>query len=221
MNIIEIKDIKTNKIITEIKDNLGNVLYKAELPSMFRKVNYIESTGTQYIDTGIKLNQNSKLEMLISHFDTNGNRRTFGSRTSATSDNFSVVSGPVGGTMSIVTDFHNYKNNRLAYVIDGEEYLNISIDNKKLKINDVEQNVTIYSDFTTPENAYLFNCSGNYPTGYTNAKMRLYSCKIYENDKIVRNFIPCYRKADEEIGLFDTVTKVFFVNLGAGKFLKG
>ncbi len=185
--------------------------YKIELT-------YLESTGTQWIDTGLPLDQNSKLEMLISHFDTNGNRKTFGSRSSATQNNFSVLSGPVGGTMSIVADFCNYKDNRLAYVIDGNEFLEISISKERLKINDSEKAVSTYDDFTTPGNAYLFNCSGTYPAGYTSANMRLYYCQIYDNGTPVRDFIPVLDLNDVAC-MYDKVTDEMFYNQGTGKFL--
>lgn len=184
------------------------------------EVEYLESTGTQWIDTGLRLNQDNKLEMLISHFDTNGNKRTFGSRSSATLNNFSVVSGPVGGTMSIVTDFDNYQNNRLAYVIDGDETLEISISKKKLKINDSEKAVSTYGAFTTPSNAYLFNCSGTYPAGYTSATMRLYYCRIYDNSTLVRDFIPVLDWNDRPC-MYDKVTDELFYNQGTGEFAYG
>lgn len=226
-------NIKKGVNIFGVNGNLEIVLTKEEYnhcialakeilnETEYQQIEYIESTGTQYIDMGLKLTQNHKLEMTISNFDTNGNRKTFGSRTSATSDNFSVVSGPVGGTMSIVADFHDYKNNRLAYIITEDERLNISINNKLLKINDLEKEVTTYSDFTTPDNAYLFNCSGIYPAGYTLAAMRLYTCKIYENDILVRDFIPVYRKEDGEIGLLDTIQNKFYTNIGTDRFISG
>ena len=51
--------------------------------------------------------------------------------------------------------------------------------------------------------------------------MRLYLCKIYDNDNLVRNFIPCYRKVDNEIGLYDVINDVFYVNSGTGEFIAG
>lgn len=43
--------------------------------------------------------------------------------------------------------------------------------------------------------------------------MRLYSFKITSQDGIVRcNFIPCYRKSDSVVGLYDTVRNVFKSN---------
>ena len=190
------------------------------LPEGYKRLEYIESAGTQWIDAGLRLNQDSKLEMLISHFNTNGNRKTFGSRSSATQNNFSVVSGPVGGTMSIVTDFYNYANNRLAYVIDGDEFLEISISKEKLKINDLEKAVTTYGEFETPDNAYLFNCSGTYPAGYSPASMRLYYCRIYQNNVLVRNFIPC-KNDSAEVGLYDLFEGKFYGNAGSGSFIAG
>lgn len=217
-------DFPNAKSIVTPKGEIAMIERGAEI--LFRKqrykreLEYLESTGTQWLDTGLRLNQNSKLEMLISHFDTNGNRRTFGSRSSATQNNFSVVSGPVGGTMSIVTDFCNYKDNRLAYVINGDEFLEISISKEKLKINDSEKAVSTYSAFTTPGNAYLFECSGAYPAGYVGAVMRLYYCRIYDNNELIRDFVPVLDWNDVPC-LYDRVTDELFYNQGTGEFLYG
>ena len=49
----------------------------------------------------------------------------------------------------------------------------------------------------------------------------IYYFKIWDNNKLVRNFVPCYRKKDNKAGMYDTVTKQFFTNSGAGEFLTG
>ena len=222
--------ISNNRISSIVKENVlvkkiikaNQIVFKETLlPAEYQQVEYIEGTGSQYFDTGTKLTQNHKLEMIISHFDTSGNRKVFGSRASATASNFSVLSGPVSGIMSIVTDFFNYQNNRLAYVIDGDENMNIIISNTILKINDSEKEVTNYNEFTTPETAYLFNCNGSYPSGYKPACMRLYMFKLYENENLICNYIPCYKKSDGEVGLYDLINKVFLTNIGTGEFIKG
>ena len=38
---------------------------------------------------------------------------------------------------------------------------------------------------------------------------KLYGCKIYDNDKIVRDFIPC-KNSSGVIGLYDTVNSQFY-----------
>ena len=49
------------------------------------------------------------------------------------------------------------------------------------------------------------------------AEMKLYSCQIYDNDVLVRDFVPCI-KDDGEVGLYDIVGQQFYGNAGTGVF---
>lgn len=40
-------------------------------------------------------------------------------------------------------------------------------------------------------------------------------------NQYIRNFIPCYRKSDNVIGMYDLITKTFYENAGTGTFIKG
>lgn len=51
--------------------------------------------------------------------------------------------------------------------------------------------------------------------------VKLYYFKILENDEIVREFIPAKRLSDNNIGLYDIVTNKFIVNKGSGSFTAG
>lgn len=51
--------------------------------------------------------------------------------------------------------------------------------------------------------------------------MKLYKAKCIIDNTLVRDFIPCYRKSDNEIGLYDLVNNTFYTNSGTGTFLKG
>ena len=53
------------------------------------------------------------------------------------------------------------------------------------------------------------------------ASIRVYSLKMYENGQIRREFVPCYRKSDNAIGLYDLVTNQFYTNAGTGTFVRG
>lgn len=53
----------------------------------------------------------------------------------------------------------------------------------------------------------------------TNGKLSYY--KHVKLNGEVYEFIPCYRKADAEIGLYDIANNVFYTNDGTGTFLKG
>lgn len=69
---------------------------------------------------------------------------------------------------------------------------------------------------------YLFTANG---VAETNGKFygRLYSFQMKEriNMTPLRNFIPCRRKSDGTLGLYDTVSELFFVNSGSGEFIAG
>ena len=49
---------------------------------------------------------------------------------------------------------------------------------------------------------------------------RLYYCKIWSNWNLVREFIPCYRKSDNVIWLYDKVNDVFYTNKWYWSFTK-
>lgn len=185
------------------------------LPSGYQEVDYIESSGTQYIDTGMKLNQDSGVELKVSNI-TYGSTKLFGSRSSATSNNYSILTTASG----MVLDFQNYNNNRLSAsgLVDP---IYLSMNNQKLEANSSSKNIGTYTNFTTPGNAYIFNGAGSFPAGYTNAKARLYYCRLYDNGTLVRNFIPCYRKSDNVVGLYDIVNNQFYTNAGTGTFTYG
>lgn len=48
------------------------------------------------------------------------------------------------------------------------------------------------------------------------SSIKMYYFKIYDNDVIVRNFIPCYRKSDSKPGMYDLVNNVFYTNSATG-----
>jgi hypothetical protein len=63
---------------------------------------------------------------------------------------------------------------------------------------------------------YLFSVNQSGATQNT-ASFCLYSCQIYDNDVLVRDYLPC-RNSKNEVGLYDTVTGEFYGNDGEGAF---
>lgn len=74
--------------------------------------------------------------------------------------------------------------------------------------------VNTFSDLGTTDICLLSYNIGYKPSSLsvqsTQNQINLYSCQIYKNDVLVRNFIPCYRKTDREPLLYDTVSESFF-----------
>lgn len=62
---------------------------------------------------------------------------------------------------------------------------------------------------------------GNGNIGMHAHGMRYYYLKMWLDDVLVRDYVPCYRKSDGEIGMYDLVSNSFFTNAGSGTFEKG
>ena len=71
----------------------------------------------------------------------------------------------------------------------------------------------------SPNYAHIFVFALNGNTLPSTCKVSKF--QLYENEVLIRNYIPCYRKSDNVIGMYDIVTKTFFTNAGTGTFTKG
>lgn len=199
-----------------------------QLPPEFIELEYIESTGTQYIDTGYKLTNLSKsvIEIKLNDNVSNGSYGMFGARADSDINNFTERVFKDTNDLQIILDFNNssYAQYRLTENnLNNSDLYKTIIDKNERSIykNNVflATNNTICSDtFTSLLNAYLFACNG---TNWNNAQVKLYSCKIFDNNTLIRNFIPAYRRVDGVVGLYDLVNGVFYTNAGTGTFLKG
>lgn len=217
-------EYKKNHIQYEVQGATSQVL----LPTEYQQVEYIESTGTQYIDTGVVGNENTCVEL---DFYTNSDKlNVFGSRTSSTENSITIgVAYYVSVSEKCVFgDFYSYDAIRVYYDIvnltSGRFTVYLSKNSRYIKHGGevVAENTTpVTTAFTTPTNMLLGNIGGDPPSNSTIFKGRVYSCKIWNGDTLVRNFIPCYRKSDNVIGMYDLVSGTLYTNSGTGTFVKG
>lgn len=186
----------------------------------YTRLEYIESTGTQYIDTEYKATNNTRID-LDCFYDTRQQADLFFGSYSYSS-NIPYNSFSVG---------HNTVNNttRLRAIYGKQSYINdnFSYDTRHIfslnKNNFYVDNVLEYSfnaetDFTTTHNILLFGCWVNGNIVNYLSRMKVYSCQIYDNETLVRDMIPVIRNSDNEIGMLDRVSGQFFGNAGTGKF---
>ena len=197
-------------------ENGGNFTAGAEktaIAAIGTPIEYIQSTGTQYIDTGIKASKNLKVEADIDISPASGWVMILGDYT-----NGSYFSWWRQDTTMYA--YYGSNNKTLAELTGKRKYIsnntnNIwSIDTSKITVTPNS------SDFSkNGNNLYLFsvNNGGN----YNKASMKLYYCKIYDNNTLVRDFIPAKRISDGKCGLWDKVNKIFYSNAGTGTFTGG
>ncbi len=186
------------------------------------RIEYLESTGTQWIDTGFKPNQDTRV--IMTYLKQSGNDDIgwlFGSRNSIGVSSFGVFYDNAPAV--IQTDYNDQRNN-----------ITNRIYNKKLTV-DKNKNVTEIIDFDTGDtlatntsaertfssnyNLYLSALNNGGSVSLYKTKS-IYSCKIYNNDTLVRDFIPVLDKNGTPC-LYDKVEGKFYYNAGTGDFIAG
>lgn len=185
-------------------------------------VEYIESTGTQWIDTGVIANGNTKVDVDFQITNIYASF-IFGSRVNSEKETYTLN---ISSAKKLVS---GYGNNSLGYRelrnADTKRHT-VMKNHRTIYIDGVSVAQTDKYDFTTPDNLELFACYNGGTKGYLPSQMKLYSCAIYDGvtegaRTLLRDFKPCYRKVDKVGGLYDTVSGKFFENQGTGKFLIG
>lgn len=182
------------------------------------EIEYLESTGTQWIDTGYK--DNSNANEMVFDFDVEGKEDIIGN----VGREFYINGTKIVGIANGVTAFAYYKPTTTRILISvptqtGNRYnivTTYSKTNSTFTI-DVEgtQQSGAYSGISSNINYTMLN-RGN---DVANFKGKIYSGKIYEDGELVRDFIPV--RVGNVGYMYDKVSKQLFGNSGTGAFILG
>ena len=184
------------------------------LPEGYIAVEYIQSSGTQYIDTGRKLTQESDITIdfkIVGEIIRNAG--IFGSRTSPLKNNLALFQSVSPNVFA--GDFSEYQKHRFA-AASSLERMKIQMNKNGAWANDIlKKSWSDIADFETPTNGLIFDVGTNNWTG-NKAVMRLYSY----TDGDAQRLIPCL-DANGVPCLYDLIGKTALYNQGAGSFTWG
>ena len=191
------------------------------LPTGYTELEYIESTGTQYIDTGFTPNQDSAMVLrVLMPTMTTGAASFGGAHNGAWRPGFGVYGGNTTYRMSAVY------NSEDEIIINTPTYAanilyEVGLNKNVAYVTNMSTGTTYTRNFTqqtftAPHTIELFRLNIA-ATRY--GRFRLYSAKIYDNGVLFQNLIPA--KQGNDIGLYDTVSGAFFRNMGSGTFTDG
>lgn len=205
----------------------------ATLPNTYQKVEYIESTGTQFIDTGYLITPTT--EVSVDYQFTNASNQDFafwvGSDTNTSSwMTFCVYIGTTWGVAYFkawlsdwawsgtrTNEWPTPDTNRHKFVLNNGHFL--TYDSSWT----LQKDETTDTTFTrTAEHSFWLFCWWRLDTSAWADKTaaKLYWCKVTDNGVLQRDFVPCYRKSDWVIWLYDLVNDVFYTNAGSWAFTK-
>ena len=187
------------------------------LPSSYTAVNYLQSSGSQYIDTGRKLTQDSDITIDFSIVgEIKRDAGVFGSRESASKNNLTLLREFRSVDSSFFSgDFSEFQKHRFT-AASSLERTKIRMNKAGVWVNDIlQKSWSDVADFETPTNGLIFDVGNNNWTG-RKAIMRLYSYTDGDAQQLVpcldANGVPC---------LYDLISKTAFYNQGSGSFTWG
>ena len=180
------------------------------LPDEYQEVEYIQSSGSQYINTGINPKIKPRVIMKMAMIDPRdsdyfGNSAINGSAFFGNFSAYSLMYYRYGSTSALNTGISVKQNQWHEWDISQSVYLD----------GDLRYTTTnTYTYNSSQISICIFKCR-NYAT------YQLAYFILYDGEEKVREFYPCYRKSDSAIGLYDKVTNKFYPNSGRGTFIKG
>jgi hypothetical protein len=184
------------------------------LPSEYTQVDYIANNGLQYINTNYKTTKNTtiKAKFMPTGVNSRNSISIYANQDSNTDSSFRLFS--IGSILYAASGGNRAETSNAGFVINT--LYEIEHSNTSLTINNTQRATSGGNKFVSD----LRLMGDAFDSGYVFIG-KLYSFKIYENDILTRDFIPCYRNSDNEVGLYDIVNGVFYTNAGTGSFSYG
>lgn len=203
----------TTSLVYQTSEELCNTILGVE-SNPFRKLEYIETSGTQYLVTDITINNSMKLvfkykPMKIAReqclFGTTNNKKIYIYGSGFNSHGNECGGELFGPSISITSSVTS-------------EDVTLTITSNQVLYKSDKLNVTkSYSSATN--SGILQICNNN--RFNEKGSFRLYAVEVYENDELTHNLLPTTNLVTNETGLYDYITEKMYTNSGSGEFTKG
>lgn len=190
------------------------------LPSGYTGIEYLESTGSQAIDTGVKTNENTVIEVEFTPVDFGTDKTiVFGSADAVFGNGIDFycgdgVSWTVGypGWYAGADNVFSVGDRLLAIIKSGTSSV------EKIGTSQKTEWPLALPQYESANNLHLFCIFRN---GMFFGKTRIHSVKVYKKETLERDMVSCINNATNEAGMYDFVSNQFYANVGTGSFISG
>ncbi len=188
------------------------------LPSGYTQLEYIESSGTQYTDTGFVPSPDTRavVDAQITA-QTAASVAYLGERSgSGSSDKTAFALWSMSTGANVSSDFFGNRVSKSMSTIGTR----VLIDKNKSSVTINDSTITNSAAAGTAKRPIFLLALNDKGTAAYGIAAKLYACQLYDNGTLVRDFIPC-KNASGAVGLYDAVEGQFYANAGTGSFTAG
>lgn len=208
-----------------------NLTRQGILPDGYTQLEYLESSGTQYINTGFKMSSGGKTETKAMYIAfSSGQCTVFGCQNAASPWNvcFLRTSGADGTLQFYVTEVRIgqsptvYISTNTVYEATAEYDATTSTSRLSFR-HALEDTVATGTNTTSPADypLFLFACNTAGSVEHQSTA-RIYYFNAYNaSGEPARRMYPARRNSDSVLGMYDTVNNTFYTNAGTGTFIAG
>lgn len=197
----------------------------SSIPDSYQRVDYIESFATtgQHIDLNYYSTADTRFVLDWQRVGSwSANSPVFGARVSAAASDTTKLA-VWARTAANISEAIVFGSVDSSYVADTPSLSRHTISN--IGANFYHNGTEVYTNTatkTTSSNSlYMFGLNSNGTADIRFNAMKLYGFKLYENGTLSADFVPCYRKADGAIGLYDVVRSQFYASASPDVLGKG
>lgn len=195
----------------------GDIFIKySETPSGYTGLDYIETTGTQYIDLDVPANSvyGCRFEFMPKAIAAS----TYQSYLSGTVDNFTV-----GCYNTLNNIYIRRRGSQIGstHNVSTTEKNILEIKGTKVSLNGSLIS-TITADTLGTDNSHIVLSTAANNISSRLSSLDFYGLEFYDtNGNTVNKFVPMKRNSDDEIGVYDIINDVFYDNDGTGNIVAG
>ena len=208
----ELRELGYESGYSRVKIDHGETSPPGELPEGYTELEYIESTGTQYIDTGVKPAGNTRVHCAANFPVQETGAWLFGARDGNGVNAF--------GFLTYKSEYRSdYNAARPQIPAEYGPELEVDKDGPDTYLNGTLVDSASDSSFSAKDNLMIgANVTDGAVSGFSYALHRWY--KIYDESGLVRDFVPC-KDSSGSVGMYDSVSGEFFGNAGTSVFVAG
>lgn len=190
----------------------------SRLPIGYTEVEYIQNTGTSYLDIAFKPNTNTRILTEMQAVSTSNYPRLFGAGMWNAAAGMSLAYQPDGGVNCLHINWYGITSWRYytSFTFDYNKHTYDLNKNYLYRDETLVGSTSYTTSYQSTDNLGVFTyISGGRPSsssywGQEHFKGKMYSFQIYDNGTLVRDLVPCIRDNDNTVGAYDIVNDVFY-----------